>query len=249
MFKTLKIFFHHGKQFIPNVRKAKVSSTFRGMPVLSDVSEAEAKKLAEVCPVGAISSKPFSLDLGKCLFCGECAFHSEAVKFTNNYRIASSSRDGLVVTPNSGKRIFVKPEEVRKEIHQVFGRSLKLRQISAGGDGSAELELGASSNANFNMDRYGIEFTASPRHADGIVITGPISKSMAEAVKMSYEAISDPKIVILCGTDAISGGVFKDGEVDRSFLDEVKVDLFIPGNPPHPLTFVNGVLDFMGKRS
>jgi Ni,Fe-hydrogenase III small subunit len=99
------------------------------------------------------------------------------------------------------------------------------------------------------MGRYGIEFVASPRHADGIVITGPVSKAMSLALFDTYEAVPDPKIVIAFGACAISGGVFYDSkEIDRSFFDKVKVDLFVPGCPPHPLTFISGILDWLGRK-
>jgi Ni,Fe-hydrogenase III small subunit len=96
------------------------------------------------------------------------------------------------------------------------------------------------------MGRFGIEFVASPRHANGIVITGPISKNMAEPLQLCYDAIPHPKIIILAGTDAISGGIFAGSPaLDRSFLDKYHVDLYVPGNPVHPLTFINGVLSLM----
>jgi len=99
------------------------------------------------------------------------------------------------------------------------------------------------------MGRFGIEFVASPRHADGIVITGPITENMAQPLQICYDAIPDPKIIILVGTDAISGGIFEGSPaLDRSFLSKYKIDLYIPGNPIHPLTFINGVLDLIKKR-
>lgn len=106
--------------------------------------------------------------------------------------------------------------------------------------------MNAAGNVNFDMGRYGIEFVASPRHADGIVITGPISVNMAEALQICYDATPAPKIIILVGTDAISGGLFeKSPLIDRSFLDRYSVDLYVPGNPAHPLTFINGVMDLI----
>jgi Ni,Fe-hydrogenase III small subunit len=109
------------------------------------------------------------------------------------------------------------------------------------------MELAACSNVNFDMGRFGIEFTASPRHADGIVFTGPISKNMAPALFDAYKSVNDPKIVIAVGACAISGGVFAEsGQVNREFMRAVKIDLYVPGCPPHPLTFINAVMDLLG---
>ncbi|MGB3079481.1 MAG: hypothetical protein WBB31_10430, partial [Saprospiraceae bacterium] len=144
--------------------------------------------------------------------------------------------------------IILNPDLIREEIAKYFSGSLKLRQVSAGGDNSCELELNACGNVNFDMGRYGIEFVASPRHADGIVITGPITENMAEPLQICYDAIPHPKIIILAGTDAISGGIFAGSPaLNRSFLDNHKIDLYVPGNPIHPLTFINGVLDLIRK--
>jgi Ni,Fe-hydrogenase III small subunit len=109
------------------------------------------------------------------------------------------------------------------------------------------MELGAAGNVNFDMGRYGIEFVASPRHADGIVITGPVSENMAGALEICYDATPSPKIIILVGTDAISGGLFADSPaVKRDFIENHHIDLYVPGNPAHPLTFINGVMDLVG---
>lgn len=116
--------------------------------------------------------------------------------------------------------------------------------MSAGGDGSCEAELNATGNVQFDLGRFGIEFAASPRHADGVLITGPISANMAKALELTYEACPKPRIVILDGTDAISGGMYSGSpDLDRSFLENHQVDLYIPGNPAHPLTVINGILD------
>lgn len=248
MLDHLKILWHQGKQFIPDVRSVEVPGIFRGRPIISEVT-VDGTALAAICPTKAIGLSPVSIDLGRCTFCGECSLRfPEKIQFTKDYRIASNVRERLIVKEGEEGRISFDEEEIRKEIKSLFGRSLKLRQVSAGGDNSCEMELNAANNVQFDMSRFGIDFVASPRHADGVVITGPITKNMAKALEICYEAIPEPKIVVLVGTDAISGGIFEDSDqLDRSFLKNHKVDLYIPGNPAHPLTIINGLLDLTGR--
>jgi Ni,Fe-hydrogenase III small subunit len=249
MISDIKILFHQGKQYIPDVTTVEVPGIFRGRPVISK-EPADIARLVEICPTGAISPDPVSLDMGKCVFCGECQFaFPQKIRFTKDYKISSGTREGLLIPEGSDEPVTVQPELIRKEIRRYFGKSLKLRQVSAGGDNSCEWELNASGNVNFDMGRFGIEFVASPRHADGIVITGPITRNMAMPLQLCYDAVPHPKIIILAGTDAISGGIFAGSKaLDRSFLDKYPVDLYVPGNPVHPLTFINGVLDLIRNR-
>lgn len=247
MLKTLKILYHQGKQYIPDLRKAKVPGIFRGRPEIS-LEKVDEQALADVCPTNAIIPDPLRIDLGKCTFCGECSrLFPNKVHFTTDYKISTNVRERLIISEGSVEPISLNHDIIRKEIHKLFSGSLKLRQVSAAGDNSCELELNAAGNVNFDMGRYGIEFVASPRHADGIVITGPISKNMAEPLQITYDATPSPKIIILAGTDAISGGIF-DGSpaLNRKFIEENHIDLYIPGNPIHPLTFINGVMDLLG---
>jgi Ni,Fe-hydrogenase III small subunit len=249
MLNTIKILYHQGKQYIPDVRKAEVPGIFRGRPIISKINVDE-KILAEICPLDAIAVNPVSIDLGKCIFCGECAVKfPEKIRFTKDYKISTNDRNRLIVKEGDDFPIILDEKLIRTEIRKTFGGSLKLRQVSAGGDNSCEWELNACNNVNFDMSRFGIDFVASPRHADGIVITGPISKNMAVPLQIAYDAIPEPKIIILAGTDAVSGGIFADSRgVDRRFLEKYKVDLYIPGNPVHPLTFINAVLDLTRGR-
>lgn len=247
MLKTIKILFHQGKQYIPDLRKARVPGIFRGRPEISTVIVDE-EALADSCPTDAIFTQPVRIDLGRCTFCGECArLFPSKVQFTTDHLISTNIRERLIIEEGSVRPVTLDPDLIRKEIRKNFKRSLKLRQVSAAGDNSSEMELNASGNVNFDLGRYGIEFVASPRHADGIVITGPISKNMAEPLQMTYDAIPSPKLIILTGTDAISGGIF-DGSpaIDRRFIEQNHIDLFVPGNPVHPLTFINGVIDLLG---
>jgi Ni,Fe-hydrogenase III small subunit/NAD-dependent dihydropyrimidine dehydrogenase PreA subunit len=249
MIENIKILIHQGKQYIPDVTQAEVPGIFRGRPIISDASVDE-KALIGLCPTGAIIANPVCIDLGKCIFCGECAFaFPDKIRFTTDYKIATNDRNGLMIKEGSNKPIELNADLIRKEISEYFSGSLKLRQVSAGGDNSCELELNACGNVNFDMGRFGIEFVASPRHADGIVITGPITENMAEPLQICYDASPDPKIIILAGTDAISAGIFADSPaLNRSFLNKYQIDLYVPGNPIHPLTFINGVLDLIRRR-
>jgi Ni,Fe-hydrogenase III small subunit/ferredoxin len=249
MLDNLKILIHQGKRFIPDVTQAKIPGIFKGRPVIT-AEQIDDAGLAELCPTDAIFVHPVSIDLGKCTFCGECAaVYPDKIKFTTDYKMATNQRDRLIIAEAADHPIELNPSLIRKEICDYFSGSLKLRQVSAGGDNSCEMELNACSNVNFDMGRFGIEFVASPRHADGIVITGPLTQNMALPLQMCYDAIPDPKIIILAGTDAISGGIFLGSPaLDRSFLDKYKVDLYVPGNPMHPLTFINGILELIKKR-
>lgn len=249
MIQNTKILIHQGKQYIPNVTKAEVPGIFRGRPVISD-GAVDVQALIDLCPTNAITANPVCIDLGKCIFCGECALaYPGKIRFTKDYKMATNYREGLLVREGEEKSIELNPEIIRKEICEYFSGSLKLRQVSAGGDNSCELELNACANVNFDMGRFGIEFVASPRHADGVVITGPINENMTEPLQICYDAIPDPKIIILAGTDAISGGIFADSlALNRNFLEKCKIDLYVPGNPIHPLSFINGVLELIKER-
>lgn len=247
--KEIRILKDHGKQYVPDLRNQPVSEKFRGRPVISEsITLPEIEKAAAICPVNAIDRRNGSIDLGRCTFCNECALMMpESIRFTNDYHISASRRKDLVIMPGQTEALRLDEIAVRKEIRRLFRRSLKLRQVSAGGDNSCEMELGASGNVNFDFGRYGVEFVASPRHADGIVITGPVTENMSEALEICYRAVPSPKVIILVGTDAISGGLFAGSpSLKRGFIDSHYVDLYVPGNPAHPLTFINGIMDLLG---
>jgi Ni,Fe-hydrogenase III small subunit len=244
MLDTLKLKYFQGKQYIPDIKNASMRTQFRGFPIL----KSGAKIDETICPTGALKSNPLSIDLGKCTLCGECK--SECIEFTNRYKLSSTDREKLIITegmtPDDYEKLAI---QSRKEIKRVFSKSLKLRQVSAAGCNGCEMELNACSNCNFDMGRFGIDFVASPRHADGLVITGPISENMAYALEDCYKSTPNPKIVILAGACAISGGVFQgSSKLNREFLEKYPIDLYIPGCPIHPLTFINGVLNFIGNK-
>lgn len=245
LFEALRVRKSQGKQFVPDVRAANPIG-FRGLPVLNQTACGNGcQACTESCPTDAITLDPLSLDLGRCVFCDECArvCPQGSIRFTAGYRLASTTPQALVV--KHGQELG--PVEASAAIKKMFGRSLKLRSVSAGGCNGCELEINAMSNVNFDMGRYGIDVVASPRHADGLILSGPISANMAEALELCYEGMPDPKFVIAAGTCAISGGIFGGSPaLDRSFLGRFAPSLYVAGCPPHPLSIVNGLLDLMG---
>lgn len=246
-FRVLK---SHGKQYIPDLNKVELTSEFRGRPVLSDDADKESLEAAKrICPTSAITTSPLTLDLGRCLFCGECArIAPKSIRFTNDYRIASPTREALIIKVGQQSVPFDQ-SAVREEVRRIFKQALKLREVSAGGEGSVEMELNATGNVNFDFCRYGVEFTASPRHADGVVISGPITKNMAEALQICWDAVAEPKLLMVCGSEACSGGLFSESRaIDRSFLESHHVDLWIPGTPTHPMTYIDGVMNLLGRK-
>lgn len=223
---------------------------FRGLPVLDDAKcPPDCRACIEACPTDALNrdDQGLSLDMGRCLFCVDCttACPTGAIRFTTDYRLATRTREDLIV--RSGKPLKI-AEPLDAKMRRIFGRSLKLRQVSAAGDNSCEADLNVLGTVVFDMGRFGIQFVASPRHADGIVVTGPISENMREALLLTYEATPAPKIVIVVGVDAISGGIFRDNpEVHNGVEGLLPIDLYIPGSPPHPMTILDGLLRLMGR--
>jgi Ni,Fe-hydrogenase III small subunit/NAD-dependent dihydropyrimidine dehydrogenase PreA subunit len=246
MFKAITVRRSQGAQTIPDPRQA-VPVGFRGKPVIGSAPcEAGCEACVQACPSAAIALDPLRIDLGRCILCGDCgpACPTGKIDFDNDVKLAATERAGLVL---SAQRPAPDPVAVSSALKQRFGRSLKLRSVSAGGCNACELEVNALTNVNFDIGRYGIDIVASPRHADGLVLTGPITRNMAEALQLCWDGMPDPKLVIAVGACAISGGCFEASEaVDRRFLERFKPTLYVPGCPPHPLTFVCGILDLLG---
>ena len=245
MFDLLKIRWHHDRPYVPDPRTATVAAPFHGRPELRAASCTQCGRCEAVCPSAAVTARPLRIDLGRCVFCGDCqeVCTERAIEFTTGHRLATFGREALLVGEGIGETPAPAPEEVRSWIHRLFGRSFKLRQVSAGGCNGCEMELNACGNVNFDMGRYGIEFVASPRHADAVVVTGPVSENMAAALEDTWRAVPRPRLVIVVGACAISGGVFaQSAALRREFFDRHPVDLYVPGCPPHPLTFIDGIL-------
>lgn len=249
MFNTLKSITYQGNQTIQDIKKAEMNEKFRGFPLIEKKLCSGCQKCSYICPTKAISDD-ISIDMGKCIFCGDCENEcsDNLIKFNNFYKLSATSRNNLIITGNVIYKDYIANSiEVKEEIKKLFGKSLKLRQVSAGGCNGCEMELNACLNINFDMGRFGIDIVASPRHADGIIITGPITENMAVSLEDAYLSTPDPKIIILAGTCAISGGLFQNSEaINRIFLDKYNVDLYIPGCPIHPLTIINGIMSYIG---
>jgi Ni,Fe-hydrogenase III small subunit/formate hydrogenlyase subunit 6/NADH:ubiquinone oxidoreductase subunit I len=232
---------------------ARFPERFRGRPVLApERCQPGCRACVDACPTAAISGPAaagMALDLGRCLFCAECgeACPTGAVSFTRDYRLAMREREELVVRGDEAKLARALDGEMKR----IFGRSLKLRQVSAGGCNGCEAELNAAGNIQFDLSRFGIQFVASPRHADGVVVTGPVTDNMLLALQKTYEATPAPKLVIAVGACAISGGPFAGTPVANDgvagALPGVPVDLWIPGCPPHPVTVLDGLLRLLGR--
>lgn len=222
---------------------------FRGLPVLEpDRCPEGCRQCAEVCPTDALhlTDEGLRLDLGRCLFCADCqqACPQEAIRYTGDYRLAARTREQLVLDGQELPLANALDERSRR----LFGRSLKLRQVSAGGCNACEADLNVLSTVVFDLGRFGIQFVASPRHADGIVVTGPVSENMRAALLETYAAIPAPKLVVAVGACAISGGPYVDHpEVHNGCGELLPVDLYIPGCPPHPTTILDGLLRLLGQ--
>jgi len=258
----------HRTNRVPAGPTPALPERFRGRPVI-DVSRCPdgCRACADACPTEAITAGPSPrVDLGRCLFCTDCAdaCPEGAVTFAREFRLAATDRQGLVVSapppiagsaPAPSERAQLEASELVPRVEaldaamrRLFGRSLQLRQVSAGGCNACEVEAAVLQTIVFDMGRFGIQFVASPRHADGLLVTGPVTRNMSDALKKTWEALPPPRIVIASGACAISGGPYLGHpECQDGASSELEVDLFVPGCPPHPLTLLDGLLRLLGK--
>ena len=236
---------------------------FRGAPVFRPGSHLPPPA---VCPTGAISERVdgsgrhVALDVARCVFCGRCAEDpwEGAVTMGRDFELAARSRDDLrieVVADNPTAPMKrpasdrdVDAARASSEIHRVLGRSLHLRHLDAGSCNACDWELTALLNPVYDVRRLGIDFVASPRHADGVVVTGPVTRNLETAVRRTVEAIPDPRVVIAVGACAASGGIVGEGYASAGGVDRVlPVDVYIPGCPPRPEAIIFGILVAVGR--
>jgi len=222
---------------------------FRGAPQL-DASRCPdgCQACVDACPTQALATEgsELRLDLGRCLFCTDCveACPEGAIGFGTDWRLATRRREDLV----SDGRTLQLAEALEARSRRLFGRSLQLRQVSAGGCNACEADVSVLNTVVFDLGRFGIQFVASPRHADGLLITGAISRNMRLAVEKTYAAVPEPKLVIAVGACAISGGPYAGHpEVLNGAGALLPVDLYVPGCPPHPITILDGLLRLLGR--
>ncbi|RJP40530.1 MAG: 4Fe-4S dicluster domain-containing protein [Phycisphaerales bacterium] len=221
---------------------------YRGRPGI-DPSRCpeDCRACVESCPTQAISvDGGLELDLGRCLFCTECvdACPEGAVRYTHDHRLAASRRADLVLSGGELKLA----QRMADDLHRILGRALHLREVCAGSCNACDLDTNVLNTVGWDLSRFGIQFVASPRHADGLVVTGAISRNMHAALLSTYEAVPKPRIVIAVGACAISGGPFAGSpEVNNGVEGVLPVDLYVPGCPPHPLTILDGLLRLIGR--
>ncbi|MDY0268303.1 4Fe-4S dicluster domain-containing protein [Trichloromonas sp.] len=226
-----------------------LAERFRGLPQLpTSACPENCRACQDVCPTDAITfeeGRPV-IDLGRCLFCDDCAraCPEKTLSLTGNYHLAASSRENLLQKTNEAPKIAA----LNAHMRSLFGRSLKLRQVSTGGCNACEADLNVLATLVFDLGRFGIQFVASPRHADGLLVTGPVTENMKGALLDTYAALAEPKLVIAAGACAINGGPFIGSpEIHQGIGDLIPVDLYIPGCPPHPYTSLDGMLRLLGR--
>jgi Ni,Fe-hydrogenase III small subunit/ferredoxin len=232
---------------------------FRGLPKLSaDHCLSKCRACEEACPTGAISKSKnvmdksgrplLSMDLGRCLFCASCMeiCPEHSIAFTRDHRLAARERGDLLLSQENSLTPAAPLDET---LHKLFSKSLSIRVVSAGGCNGCEVDVNVLQTIAWDIKRFGIDFTAAPRHADALLICGPITQNMRLAVQKTVDAAPSPKLTIAVGACAISGGMYASLPQQCGGCQGIglKPDLLVPGCPPHPLTILDGLLRLIGK--
>lgn len=236
---------------------ARPPERFRGAPARHAGAHLADLPSPSVCPTGALGRAEdpsrYVVDRGRCIFCGRCAEGDSAIELGRQVELAARTREGLVVQVESdGNQAVALPRpaapEVARQIRRTLGRSLALRHLDAGSCNACDWELTALLNPVYDVRRLGIDFVASPRHADGVVVTGPITRNLEKAVQRTFEAVPEPRIVIAVGACATSGGIAGPSYASAGGVAQVlPVDVFIPGCPPRPEAIIFGILLAIGR--
>jgi Ni,Fe-hydrogenase III small subunit len=238
---------------------------YRGAPELQLGGRFADLPPPSVCPPGAISKAEgegrarYTVDLGRCIFCGRCAAGAPdgPIALGRSFELAARRRQDLVVEVGCDDQGRIAElgdagpeaaEPVAAQIRRTLGRSLHLRHLDAGSCNGCDWELSALLNPVYDVRRLGIDFVASPRHADGVIVTGPITRNLELAVRRTYDAVPDPRIVVAVGACAVSGGIVGRSYASCGGVAEVlPVDVFIPGCPPRPQAIIYGILLAVGR--
>ncbi len=277
MFKILQKTFRSGIVTADYPRRpAQVSAHSRGAPAFDFDRWRDPSPAAEACPTGAIEvhdaggRRRVSVDYGRCIFCGECAAASagDGVRASREFELAATSRRSLVLHAEyslapegvNGERIATGGDpagpggveaagaRLSETIRKTLGRSLAIREVDAGSCNGCELEAIALNNPVHDIERFGIHFVASPRHADMLLVTGPVTRNMELALRKTYDATPEPRLVAAVGACGISGGIFGVNYATRGGVDQViPVDVYIPGCPPRPEALLHGILLALGR--
>ena len=251
MLQILKARWHQQYRTFPFPEKMpEMAARYTGRPTIAaGTCQNGCTSCLDACPSGAISCgsdrRPV-IDMGRCIFCRACepVCPAKLIGFSREFSLAARNKNDLLIKSSE----FKTADAMGAEIRRIFGRSLKLRQVSAGGCNACEADCNVLGTPTFDLARFGIQFVASPRHADGLLVTGPVSQNMKLALQKTYAALPSPSVVIATGACAISGGLFRgNSEVNDGIGDLIPVDLYIPGCPPNPWTILEGILRFMGR--